>query len=109
MAMGTTNTPSDTPPQRPTAGITPGQAQGQSIAPGRVGGMQPSPSIAGPAQGPDVKPAEPQLWTDIDPTLLHRLYPGSKDAAADALKAGQAAAEGAMHLVAAQQVPPPEG
>ena len=54
---------------------------------------------------PNVPPAEPVLFDDIDPVLLMRLYPKAKDARGDALAAGKAAFEASATVVASQQEP----
>lgn len=73
--------------------------------PTTVATMAPSPTASGVQQTPDTKPAPPVLFTDIDPVLLVRLYPASKDAQGDALAAGQAAYDQSTTVVAAQQAP----
>ena len=67
--------------------------------------MAPSPTASGVQQTPDTKPAVPVLFTDLDPVLLVRLYPGSSDAQSDALAAGQAAYDQSTTIIAAQQAP----
>ena len=87
--MATPTSPSSTPatPQRDTPGV------------GKQGD-QPKPAAA--------EAAKPVLFPDIDPILLIRLYPESKDTAelhAKAMAAGQAAHDAGAKLVAAQQEP----
>lgn len=106
MANPTTSTPTTTP-QRPTSGIATGS---QSSGPPRAGSMGPTPGVT-PPQGPDVMPAKPVLFDDLDGVLLYRLYGNEDDPRAAAKAAGQAAYEGSRDVIAAAQVhtePPPQ-
>ena len=87
MALGTTEHHVSPPQQRPSPGV------------GTQG--------AAPAPVP-AEPVKPVLFDDIDPVLLVRLYPESKDAAAmraQAMAAGVQAAEQGAAAVASQNEP----
>ena len=97
----------------PTPGVSPGAvpqvpAASLSYVPeqgNRLGGMpKPSQDPHG-SQGADIPPAPPFLFSDLEPVHFTRLYPGAKDGAAEAMKAGKAAFDAAKHVVAAQQDP----
>jgi hypothetical protein len=87
MALGTTEHHAPPPQQHPSPGV----------------GVQGAQPVAAP-----VPPPKPVLFDDIDPVLLVRLYPESKDAAAmraQALAAGAQAAEQGAAAVASQNEP----
>ena len=80
---------------RPTPGVSPGQ-------------LTTRPSMVGPFQTPDTKPAEPVLYEDTDPVYLVRLYGAATSAnemRAAAAEAGRVAYEQGSQLVASQQEP----
>ena len=100
MASPTSHTAPPVAPMAPTPGVTPE----------RHGGRQPSSSMTGAPQGPEVKGAEPILFTDLEPVHLVRLYPdafaeGASPAGDLALAAGKHDQEEGLKLIADQQSP----
>lgn len=119
MAQPTTPHPQQHQPMPATPGMagTPGTVA-QPLPPGtlaataqqRVGQMGPPPPnvASGAVQTQATEGARPVLFDDIDPVLLCRLYPHSKsgdESRGLAEKAGEAAHEAGLKLVAAQQEP----
>src|SRR5262249_1437121 len=97
MAQPTSHT-SSTPPQMQGAG-------GVGAAPGGGPGLPGMGRMGGgtPAQGPDVRGADPVLFEDIEPMYLARLYPHAKsgeEARAHAMEAGKRAQDEGQRLVA---------